>query len=110
MYRVGFGDFFLVSVNGADGEKKHILIDCGVHDAHGFGIADGRLTDMPAAETDDGDVGPRLSEGPGWDAGGSGHRETPGMCESYPISGTIPSEKRRAMVLGKVGSLPLVTF
>lgn len=30
MYRVGFGDFFLLSMPGADGEQ-HILIDCGVH-------------------------------------------------------------------------------
>jgi beta-lactamase superfamily II metal-dependent hydrolase len=30
MYRVGFGDFFLVSVPAAGG-ARHILIDCGVH-------------------------------------------------------------------------------
>jgi beta-lactamase superfamily II metal-dependent hydrolase len=30
MYRVGFGDFFLVTVPTATG-PKHILIDCGVH-------------------------------------------------------------------------------
>jgi len=30
MYRVGFGDFFLLSVPSAKG-AKHILIDCGVH-------------------------------------------------------------------------------
>jgi beta-lactamase superfamily II metal-dependent hydrolase len=30
MYRVGFGDFFLLSVPSATG-AKHILIDCGVH-------------------------------------------------------------------------------
>lgn len=30
MYRVGFGDFFLVSVPAAKG-YQHILIDCGVH-------------------------------------------------------------------------------
>jgi beta-lactamase superfamily II metal-dependent hydrolase len=30
MYRVGFGDFFLVSVPAGKG-LKHILIDCGVH-------------------------------------------------------------------------------
>jgi beta-lactamase superfamily II metal-dependent hydrolase len=29
MYRVGFGDFFLVTVPSADGDR-HILIDCGV--------------------------------------------------------------------------------
>src|SRR5262245_13515951 len=32
MYRVGFGDFFLVTVPGNDG-PAHILIDCGVHHA-----------------------------------------------------------------------------
>jgi beta-lactamase superfamily II metal-dependent hydrolase len=30
MYRVGFGDFFLLTVRNGD-EEKHILIDCGVH-------------------------------------------------------------------------------
>ena len=30
MYRVGFGDFFLLSVPSPDG-SKHILVDCGVH-------------------------------------------------------------------------------
>jgi beta-lactamase superfamily II metal-dependent hydrolase len=32
MYRVGFGDFFLMTVPGNDG-PAHILIDCGVHHA-----------------------------------------------------------------------------
>jgi beta-lactamase superfamily II metal-dependent hydrolase len=31
MFRVGFGDFFLLSVPIAAGAYKHILIDCGVH-------------------------------------------------------------------------------
>src|SRR5215469_17138686 len=31
MYRVGFGDFFLLSVPTEAGAYKHILIDCGVH-------------------------------------------------------------------------------
>src|SRR5262249_49748484 len=30
MFRIGFGDFFLLSVPAAGG-SKHILIDCGVH-------------------------------------------------------------------------------
>src|SRR5215471_7056574 len=30
MFRIGFGDFFLLSVPAAGG-YKHILIDCGVH-------------------------------------------------------------------------------
>ena len=40
MYRVGFGDFFLVSVPTPAG-AKHILIDCGVHakDAHSIEAA-----------------------------------------------------------------------
>jgi beta-lactamase superfamily II metal-dependent hydrolase len=33
MYRVGFGDFFLLTVPGNDG-PAHILIDCGVHAAN----------------------------------------------------------------------------
>ena len=33
MHRVGFGDFFLVTVPGNDG-PAHILIDCGVHAAN----------------------------------------------------------------------------
>jgi beta-lactamase superfamily II metal-dependent hydrolase len=33
MYRVGFGDFFLLTVPGKDG-PAHILIDCGVHAAN----------------------------------------------------------------------------
>jgi beta-lactamase superfamily II metal-dependent hydrolase len=31
MYRVGFGDFFLLSIPGRGGNMSHILIDCGVH-------------------------------------------------------------------------------
>jgi beta-lactamase superfamily II metal-dependent hydrolase len=40
MYRVGFGDFFLVSVPAGSG-YKHILIDCGVHskDVHSIQAA-----------------------------------------------------------------------
>ena len=33
MYRVGFGDFFLLSLTKA-GTTKHILVDCGVHAAN----------------------------------------------------------------------------
>jgi beta-lactamase superfamily II metal-dependent hydrolase len=33
MYRIGFGDFFLLTVPGNDG-LAHILIDCGVHAAN----------------------------------------------------------------------------
>src|SRR5258708_2338660 len=40
MYRVGFGDFFLVTVP-TDAGPKHILIDCGVHskDTHSIAAA-----------------------------------------------------------------------
>ncbi|RWE78117.1 MBL fold metallo-hydrolase [Mesorhizobium sp.] len=31
MYRVGFGDFFLLTLRAKDGALAHILIDCGVH-------------------------------------------------------------------------------
>lgn len=41
MYRVGFGDFFLLSVPANGGGQAHVLIDCGVH-AHDIGA-------MPAA-------------------------------------------------------------
>lgn len=32
MYRIGFGDCFLISLGGPDG-PRHILVDCGVHPA-----------------------------------------------------------------------------
>jgi beta-lactamase superfamily II metal-dependent hydrolase len=40
MYRIGFGDFFLVTVPSPSG-PKHILIDCGVHakDTHSIAAA-----------------------------------------------------------------------
>lgn len=40
MYRVGFGDFFLVTVPSSSG-PKHVLIDCGVHskDTHSIRAA-----------------------------------------------------------------------
>lgn len=40
MYRVGFGDFFLVTVPSSSG-PKHVLVDCGVHskDTHSIGAA-----------------------------------------------------------------------
>jgi beta-lactamase superfamily II metal-dependent hydrolase len=34
MYRVGFGDFFLLTVRAPDGTPRHILVDCGVHAAN----------------------------------------------------------------------------
>src|SRR5689334_17732026 len=48
MYRVGFGDFFLLTVP-ATGGPKHILIDCGVHskDTHSIQAAVNHM----AAET-----------------------------------------------------------
>jgi len=34
MYRVGFGDFFLLTLRAPDGTPLHVLIDCGVHAAN----------------------------------------------------------------------------
>ncbi|MDB5692969.1 MAG: putative metallo-hydrolase [Alphaproteobacteria bacterium] len=47
MYRVGFGDFFLMSVPAADGTMAHILVDCGVH-AHDLGVIGGAVEQMKA--------------------------------------------------------------
>ena len=47
MYRVGFGDFFLMSVPAADGGMAHVLIDCGVH-AHDLGVIDDAVTQLKA--------------------------------------------------------------
>lgn len=44
MYRVGFGDFFLLTVPGTNG-PAHILIDCGVHAAN-IGSIDECVKDM----------------------------------------------------------------
>lgn len=48
MYRVGFGDFFLLTVPSSSG-PKHILIDCGVH-AGDLGSIEDAVSDM-ATET-----------------------------------------------------------
>ncbi|MFO1162953.1 MAG: MBL fold metallo-hydrolase [Reyranellaceae bacterium] len=47
MYRVGFGDFFLLTVPGNDG-PAHILIDCGVHAAN-IGSIDECIQDLKKA-------------------------------------------------------------
>jgi hypothetical protein len=47
MYRVGFGDFFLLTVPGKNG-PAHILIDCGVH-AGNIGSMDDCVQDMKKA-------------------------------------------------------------
>ncbi len=47
MYRVGFGDFFLLTVPGNDG-PAHILIDCGVHAAN-IGTMDACVKDLVKA-------------------------------------------------------------
>jgi len=47
MYRVGFGDFFLLSLQTAAG-PKHILIDCGVHHCDAGSIKQA-VADMAAA-------------------------------------------------------------
>jgi beta-lactamase superfamily II metal-dependent hydrolase len=44
MYRIGFGDFFLLTVPGKNG-PAHILIDCGVHAAN-IGTIDACIQDM----------------------------------------------------------------
>ena len=46
MYRVGFGDFFLLSLQTPAGQK-HILIDCGVHacDIHSINAAIARMAE-----------------------------------------------------------------
>src|SRR5215831_8186831 len=44
MYRIGFGDFFLMTVPGKNG-PAHILIDCGVHAAN-IGTIDECVKDM----------------------------------------------------------------
>jgi beta-lactamase superfamily II metal-dependent hydrolase len=47
MYRIGFGDFFLLTVPGNDG-PAHILIDCGVHAAN-IGSIDDCVKDLKKA-------------------------------------------------------------
>ena len=49
MYRVGFGDFFLLSLKAPDGTPRHILIDCGVHAANINAI--GAAIDQLATDT-----------------------------------------------------------
>ena len=50
MYRVGFGDCFLLSLPVNGGERRHILVDCGVHARGDIGSID-RVIDDIAAET-----------------------------------------------------------
>src|SRR3954467_1867273 len=45
MYRVGFGDFFLMSVPAKGGEMAHVLVDCGVH-AHDLGVIGGAVEQL----------------------------------------------------------------
>lgn len=54
MYRVGFGDFFLVSVPTGDSGFAHILVDCGVH-AHDLGVMGAAVQQLKA------DTGGRLA-------------------------------------------------
>jgi beta-lactamase superfamily II metal-dependent hydrolase len=51
MYRVGFGDFFLLSLQTPAGQK-HILIDCGVHacDIHSINAAIARMAEDTGRE------------------------------------------------------------
>ncbi len=55
MYRVGFGDFFLMSVPVGASEYAHILVDCGVHAKPVAGAMDAALAQMHA------DTGGRLA-------------------------------------------------
>lgn len=51
MYRIGFGDCFLVSLPmSGDGGFRHILVDCGVHSKGNIGTLD-QITDNIAAVT-----------------------------------------------------------
>lgn len=50
MYRIGFGDCFLVSLPLAEGGHDHILIDCGVHSRGNIGLLDNIAADI-AQET-----------------------------------------------------------
>jgi beta-lactamase superfamily II metal-dependent hydrolase len=50
MYRVGFGDCFLVSFPIASGEARHVLVDCGVHPGGDAGVMPQVVQDI-AAET-----------------------------------------------------------
>jgi beta-lactamase superfamily II metal-dependent hydrolase len=47
MYRVGFGDFFLLTVPGTNG-PAHVLIDCGVHAKPVAGAMDACIADLKA--------------------------------------------------------------
>jgi beta-lactamase superfamily II metal-dependent hydrolase len=47
MYRVGFGDFFLLTVPGTNG-PAHVLIDCGVHAKPVAGAMDACIQDLKA--------------------------------------------------------------
>jgi hypothetical protein len=49
MYRVGFGDFFLLSLRAPDDTARHILVDCGVHAANIGAI--GAAIDQLATDT-----------------------------------------------------------
>src|SRR6266702_1700007 len=45
MYRVGFGDCFLLTLPGADG-PHHVLIDCGVHARGNIGTIEQAVDDV----------------------------------------------------------------
>lgn len=47
MYRVGFGDFFLLSVPKTGGGMAHVLVDCGVH-AHDLGVMGAAVQQLKA--------------------------------------------------------------
>lgn len=47
MYRVGFGDFFLLSIPKSGGGLAHVLVDCGVH-AHDLGVMGAAVQQLKA--------------------------------------------------------------
>lgn len=50
MYRIGFGDCFLVSLPTSPGDFRHMLVDCGVHSKGNIGTLD-EIVDNIAAVT-----------------------------------------------------------
>jgi beta-lactamase superfamily II metal-dependent hydrolase len=52
MYRVGFGDCFLVSLTDRVGDRRHLLFDCGVHPAGDAGTLEAVVANI-AEETDE---------------------------------------------------------
>jgi beta-lactamase superfamily II metal-dependent hydrolase len=56
MYRVGFGDCFLITLPGDGGRERHILVDCGVHARGDVGTMPRVVADIRAQTRDDIDL------------------------------------------------------